>query len=79
MDIPFALLQSYAVALPRLRAGASLRHVAEVGIGTGSMEAETSRELLREWEDATESGSRVEKLAEDEKTEVLRGIGIQVG
>jgi ribose 5-phosphate isomerase len=48
-ETPRAVVRAHLLMLPRLQAEESLREVQRIGVGTGSLKAETIRTLLSGW------------------------------
>lgn len=61
MQLP--LFQAYTVMMPRLMARESLRRTAETGVGSGSLQPERSKEILRDWSRDAETESQKTRKA----------------
>lgn len=74
--MPVALLRSYLVMLPRLRAERALQAVSETMIGTGSMEKKHAQKTLKDWQREASGPQRVKKpMSEQELIDMHRSTG----
>lgn len=75
--MPVALLRSYVLMLPRLRAEVALQAVSETMIGTGSMEKRHAERALNAWErDADGPQEPRPQMTEAERIEYYGSTGL---
>jgi hypothetical protein len=55
--VPMVLVESYLAMLPRLEAEEAIDAASRVGVGSGTMSADTSRRLRRTWERLAEGNT----------------------
>lgn len=72
--MPMRILEGFANQLGKLRAEASLRHVNEIGVGSGTLKQRD--EILREWRRDAGRGRRLTSVGEI--AAAAAAIGFQV-
>lgn len=75
--MPTAVLRALGEMIPQLQAEASLRHVAEIAAGSGSLKPDAHRALLRDWEATANSGGP-RLSTRDEAMLAAAAMGFQV-
>lgn len=71
-----ALLEAYAVMLPRLQAQESLRRVTEHALGSGSLKQSAADEIMREWK--REAGIKPQLMTPQQIARGLADAGVPV-
>ena len=50
LQMPIAVLRSFAEAMPGIEARESLRRVSEIAVGNGSLRPQQARRIIRDWQ-----------------------------
>jgi hypothetical protein len=79
LRLPVFLLKAYIAAMGRLMAEEALEQVARTLVGTGNMDKDDANKNIRAWQRAADVLPKAQKMSREEKMEVMKGMGIQVG
>ena len=79
IDTPMSLVEAYAGALPRLHAEEAMDHSTRVAMGSGSVQPEARRRIMRQWERAAEAGQSRQPMTLEHRKFAAASIGVRVG
>jgi len=80
LRVPTGILHAYVAMLPRLKNEDRMSDAEVIAVGTGTMDKNDRKRVLREWSDAAQGDTReTTKPTAEERVMMMEAVGIHVG